>query len=161
MLGILLILFILVPFVELTLLLFLASATDPLFTLALVVVTGVIGSMLAKSQGFATYRKIQAEFSSGRMPTDSLFDAVLIFVAGVLLITPGILTDMTGFSLLIPFLRTPIKAWLIAWGKKHFHVTTNATVDGFATSASSASQTPQPGSSEILESYVVESRKED
>ncbi|MCC9607392.1 FxsA family protein [Blastopirellula sp. JC732] len=158
MLGILLILFILLPLVELTLLLFLASATDPLFTLGLVLVTGVIGSMLARNQGFATYRRIQSEFSSGRVPTDSLFDAVLIFVAGVLLITPGILTDMTGFALLVPFLRTPIKAWLIAWAKKNFHVATATTVDGFTTTASTS---PHAGSSEILDSYVVESRKED
>ncbi|MFI4876496.1 MAG: FxsA family protein, partial [Blastopirellula sp. JB062] len=132
MLGILLLFFILVPTVELTLLLFLASATDPLFTLALVVVTGFIGSMLARNQGFATYRRIQSEFGQGRLPTDSLFDAVLISFAGVLLITPGILTDLTGFALLIPFLRTPIKAGLIAWGKKHFQISTSATVDGFA-----------------------------
>lgn len=158
MLGILLLLFILVPLVELTLLLFLASATDPLFALALVLVTGVIGSMLARNQGFATYRRIQSEFANGRMPTDSLFDAILIFVAGVLLITPGILTDLTGFALLIPPLRKPIKAWLIAFGKKNFRVTTSATVDGFTTTRTT---TPSGGTSEILDSYVVESRKED
>ncbi|EAQ82720.1 FxsA family protein [Blastopirellula marina] len=157
MLGILLLLFILIPTTELALLLFLAGATDPLFTLALVVVTGVIGSMLARNQGFATYRRIQSEFAQGRMPTDSLFDAILISLAGVLLITPGILTDLTGFALLIPFLRKPIKAWLIEWGKKHFHLTTSATVDGFTTDSPPS---PAPDT-EILDSYVVEARKED
>lgn len=157
MLGILLLLFILIPTVELALLLFLAKVTDPLFTLALVVVTGVIGSMLARSQGFATYRRIQSEFSQGRMPTSSLFDAILISLAGVLLITPGILTDLTGFALLVPYLRKPIKAWLIEWGKKHFQLRTTSTVDGFTTTSTD----PPPPVSEIIDSYVVESHKDE
>ena len=79
MLFYLLLLFIVVPFVELALLLKLAEITSWLHTLLLVIVTGVLGTWLARSQGVRTYRKIQQSLSAGQMPTDSLLDAAMIF----------------------------------------------------------------------------------
>ena len=77
-------------------------------TLWLILMTGVIGGTLAHRQGFATIQKIQHEFSQGRMPAGALFEGLLILVAELVLITPGIVTDMLGFSLLIPPLRRVI-----------------------------------------------------
>lgn len=143
----LLLLFILVPFVELALLLYLATVIDWPATLAIVVITGIVGTLLARAQGFATYQRIQKELAQGSMPTDSVFDAVLIFVAGAFLMTPGILTDSLGFALLIPFLRTRIKAGLMVWVKKNFQVTTNMG-DGF--------QQTTYANDEVIDSHVIE-----
>ena len=98
-------LFILVPLVELALLLYLADASSWQFTLLLVIATGVIGTLLAREQGWRTWTRIRDELAAGRMPADSLLDGVLIFIAGALLLTPGVLTDLLGISLLVPWCR--------------------------------------------------------
>ena len=144
----LLLLFIVVPFVELALLLKLATITSPLHTLLLVIVTGIVGTWLARSQGLRTYRKIQQSLTAGQMPTDSLIDAAMIFVAGALLLTPGILTDLFGFSLLFPMTRQLYRRWLVKRFKARFTVQTT-----FRTSESRQE-------SEIIDSYVVEHRPE-
>ncbi|MBC8352581.1 MAG: FxsA family protein [Planctomycetes bacterium] len=144
----LLLLFIVVPFVELALLLKLAEITGVLHTLLLVVVTGVIGTWLTRSQGLQTYRKIQESLSAGQLPTDSLIDASMIFVAGALLLTPGILTDLFGFSLLLPFTRPFYRRWLISRFKGSFKMQT--TFGG--------GESPQK--SEVIDSYVVEHHPE-
>jgi UPF0716 protein FxsA len=144
----LLLLFIVVPFVELALLLKLADMTSWQHTLLLVIVTGVIGTWLARSQGLRTYRKIQQSLAAGQMPTDSLIDAAMILVAGALLLTPGILTDLFGFSLLFPLTRHLYRRWLVKRFKTRFSVQT----------------TFRPGDpqqeSEVIDSYVVEHRPE-
>ena len=123
MLAWLFLLFVVVPLVELALLLKLADwSGDWRVTLLVVVATGLLGTLLARSQGFRTYRRIQGELSAGRMPTDSLLDAVMIFVAGALLVTPGILTDLFGMSLLIPSCRRLYRRQMASWIKSHFTV---------------------------------------
>jgi len=144
----LLLLFIVVPFVELALLLKLAELTSWRDTLLLVIVTGLVGTWLARSQGIRTYRKIQQSLAAGQMPTDSLLDAAMIFVAGALLLTPGILTDLLGFSLLFPPTRLLYRRGLINRFKTRF--TMQST---FRTGASQQE-------SEIIDSYVVEHRPE-
>ena len=148
MLFYLLLLFIVVPFVELALLLKLAEITSWWHTLLLVIVTGVVGTWLARSQGLRTYRKIQQSLAAGQMPTDSLIDAAMILVAGALLLTPGILTDLFGFSLLFPPTRLLYRRWLVKRFKARFTMQTT-----FNTSE-------PPHESEIIDSYVVEHRPE-
>ena len=118
----LLLLFIVVPFVELTLLLVLAEYTGWLFALALILVTGTIGSFLAHRQGWKAWRNIASELSAGKMPGQALLDGVMILFAGALLLTPGILTDFFGFSLLIP----PCRQWygkvLKSYFRDRFHI---------------------------------------
>lgn len=145
----LLLLFIVVPFTELALLLKLAEVTGVLHTLLLVIVTGLIGTWLTRSQGLQTYRKLQEALSAGKMPTDPLIDGVLILIAGALLLTPGILTDLFGFSLLIPFTRPFYRRWLIRNVKGRF--TLKATFRGSVTGRSTDQQ-----QSEVVDSYVVE-----
>lgn len=96
-----------VPFVELAILLRLAQAITWRSTLLIVIVTGVVGAWLARREGLRTLRNIQADMAAGRPPTQSLVEGVMILVAGVVLVTPGILTDMVGFALLVP----PIRRW--------------------------------------------------
>jgi UPF0716 protein FxsA len=103
--GRLVLLFVLVPLVELVLLLQLAEAITWWRTLAIVLATGVVGAWLARHEGFRVVRRIQEELAAGRMPAGAMVEGVLVLVSGALLITPGILTDLCGFLLLVPPLR--------------------------------------------------------
>ncbi|MHB8898451.1 MAG: FxsA family protein [Thermoguttaceae bacterium] len=114
MLGRLLLLFIVFPMVELALLVTLAQHTSLLFTIGMIIVTGMAGAWLARTQGLQCFRRIQAELSRGQMPADALVDGLMILVAGALLIAPGILTDLIGISMLLPPVRAVLKRWLIA-----------------------------------------------
>jgi UPF0716 protein FxsA len=108
----LLVLFTVVPLVELALLLVLADRTSWQFTLGLILLTGVVGAALARYQGLRCWQKIQQKLSAGELPSDPLVDGLMILVAGALLITPGVLTDLLGFALLLPVFRRVIKRWL-------------------------------------------------
>lgn len=103
--GRLLILFILVPAVELALLIELGRVIGTPGTLGIIVLTGAVGASLARRQGLRVLRDLQAESAAGRLPADSLMDGAIILLAGALLITPGILTDAFGFLCLIPTTR--------------------------------------------------------
>jgi len=74
-------------------------------TIGLVVVTGFVGATLARSEGLRTLWTIQKEMGQGRLPSEALFDGLAILLGGVLLLTPGILTDLVGFSFLVPGTR--------------------------------------------------------
>ena len=102
MLGYLILLFILLPMAELYLLLMMAGRVGGLWTFALVIFTGMLGAWLCRLQGFRTLARINQEMSDGQMPTDSLVDGGMILVSAALLVTPGIMTDLFGFSLLFP-----------------------------------------------------------
>lgn len=112
MLGYLILLFIAVPIVELGLLIKVGQYIGVGYTLAIVIVTGVTGAYLAKLQGLLTLRRIQEDINQGRMPADRLFDGLLILCSGLLLLTPGFITDIIGFMGLIPFTRNLFKRWL-------------------------------------------------
>ena len=115
---------IVVPLVELTLLMVLADWTNWQTALALVLVTGVAGGLLIRHQGWRTLSRIQSELAAGQMPADALLDGVLILAAGVLLLTPGILTDLIGLFLLIPASRQLVKAYLGRRFRARFRSTT-------------------------------------
>lgn len=105
-------LFILVPAIELGLLIEIGSAIGALPTIGLIALTGVVGAALAKRQGLQTLRAIQLATSRGEMPVDRLIDGALILLAGALLVTPGVLTDLVGFAALVPGTRQLIRARL-------------------------------------------------
>ncbi len=106
MLGRLLLVFILVPLLDLVLLLRIGQMLTFWPTLGLVIVTGIVGATLAKRQGLRTLARIQSELESGRLPTGELAEGVLILLAGAVLVTPGFMTDLFGLALLIrPFRR--------------------------------------------------------
>ncbi|MFQ5591497.1 MAG: FxsA family protein [Phycisphaerae bacterium] len=106
----LLLLMIVVPLVELVILLRLAERFHWGPTIALVFVTGVVGASLARREGVKAFSRLQAELAAGRVPANAIVNAALILVAGLLLITPGILTDIGGFALLIAPVRTRVGA---------------------------------------------------
>lgn len=102
MLTRLLLLFIIVPAVELLLLIQMGRWIGTLPTVGLIVVTGIVGAYLARQQGLMVLRRIQREMQNGQMPGEALLDGAMVLVAGAVLMTPGILTDALGFLLLIP-----------------------------------------------------------
>jgi UPF0716 protein FxsA len=98
-------LFTLVPFAELVLLIWIGEHTSWLVTLAMIILPGMLGAALARHQGLRCWRAVQEQIARGELPTASLLDGVMILVAAVLLITPGLLTDLTGLMLLVPPVR--------------------------------------------------------
>ena len=112
MLGRLILLFTIVPLVELYLLIKVGSYLGALNTVFLVVSTGILGALLARMEGLRILQQIMRTFAQGAMPTEELMDGVLIFVAGALLVTPGILTDLVGLFFLIPQTRAIFKRWV-------------------------------------------------
>lgn len=97
-----------VPLVELVLLLWVAKRISWGPTILLVIGTGALGAVLARHQGIRTIARIRAEVASGKTPTGSMLDGMMILIAGIVLMTPGILTDALGFLLLVP----PFRKWV-------------------------------------------------
>jgi len=98
--------------VELALLLWVGSLVGALPTLALILGTALLGSVLARRQGLSAYRKLQTDLAGGRMPQDALFDGIAVLVAALLLVSPGIIGDFFGVILMIPACRAPLKGYL-------------------------------------------------
>lgn len=104
--------FTLIPLAELYLLIKIGSIIGAGTTIAVVLLTGFVGAYLARMQGMHTMNKVRMNMAQGIAPAGELVDALLILVAGVLLLTPGFLTDAAGLLLLIPPVRACIKTWL-------------------------------------------------
>lgn len=100
------------PVAEIALLIGIGRHLGVAATVALLLVSGLLGAFLARRQGLAVVRKVQSELAAGRVPAAQLVDGALILLAGVLLIIPGVLTDALGFFCLLPAGRTLLKAWL-------------------------------------------------
>ena len=81
-------------------------------TILLILITGILGALLARLEGLRTLRQITLSLNQGIVPAEELVDSVLIFVAGIVLVTPGVLTDVMGLLLLLPYTRTIFKRWL-------------------------------------------------
>ncbi len=115
---IVLLLFLLVPLVEIYFLIVVGGMIGALPTVALVVLTAVIGAALARQQGLATLQRLQATLARGEAPAIEMLEGVLLLVGALLLLTPGFFTDMLGFACLIPVTRRA----LVWWGMKRFSV---------------------------------------
>ena len=151
------ILFIGIPIIEIYLLAWVGAEIGFLNTLALVIITGVVGASLAKSQGLEVLRQMQVSMGQGSLPTGALADGALILIAGALLITPGVLTDVIGFLLLVPVTRWAARKFVIRWAKKkmaqgHVHVWGGAPGRG----AAWTSQQGSPGHVENPSDVVIE-----
>lgn len=112
MFGNLIILFTVVPAIELYLLLTIGSKIGAGNTILIIIFTGVVGAYLARMQGFLVLQKIQNSMGKGNMPSKELIDGFLILIGGILLLTPGFLTDAAGFLLMIPVTRMIIKIFV-------------------------------------------------
>jgi len=113
----LLILFIIIPVTELYILIEVGKKIGSLTTIGVIILTGIIGAYLVKGQGFMILRKIQNDLNEGIMPGDSLIQGAIILAGGILLLTPGFVTDIVGFIFLIPVSRNIVKKYLLKWLK--------------------------------------------
>jgi len=104
-----LLLFILVPTVELILLIQIGGMIGTLATVCVIVLTGALGATLARWQGLGVLRQMQIDLAEGRLPAGALIDGAIILFAAALLLTPGFLTDTIGFLSLVPGFRSVLK----------------------------------------------------
>lgn len=104
-LRLLFILFLLVPLLEIYLLITVGGVIGPWSTVALVVLTAVVGAFMLRQQGFATLQRVQAELAQGQVPAVAMLEGVVLLFSGALLLTPGFFTDGIGFLCLVPALR--------------------------------------------------------
>lgn len=111
--NIFLLLFIVIPALEIVVLVLSGKMIGVWPTFSLIVATGIIGAFLAKRQGLYTLERAKHELMNGRIPSDALLDGVCILVGGTLLLIPGFITDIAGFILLFPFAREKMKPWLV------------------------------------------------
>jgi len=111
-LGKLLLLFILVPLAELYLFLTLGEELGVKNTIAIIIITAILGAALTKSQGRRALQKFQQATAEGRMPAKEALEGLMILLAGAVLITPGFLTDTVGFLLLVQPVRTSVAGFL-------------------------------------------------
>ncbi|RBI61462.1 membrane protein FxsA [halophilic archaeon] len=113
----LLALLLLVPLVDGLLLVFVAGMVGWEVTVALVVLTALVGTLLVRAEGRHTIRELQAELAQGEIPTDRIIDGGFLLVAGAFLLTPGLVTDALGFLFTLPptryVFRVAAKKWII------------------------------------------------
>lgn len=122
--------FILIPLADLVLLWILFYHLPWYYSIALIVGSGFLGAYLAKMQGRKVLMDIRKDLQDNLVPASTLIHGAIIMFAGGLLITPGLITDLMGFSLLFPFTREFIRKRLVQYLRGKFHVQTA----GFQTS---------------------------
>ena len=113
---VLLLLFIIIPLVEMVLLFEVASVVGGLTTVCLVVLTAIIGIQVLKRQGLSTLLRAQKRLLSGELPAQEIVEGMLLAAAGALLLTPGFITDTMGFIFLTGPLRRPVARRIILSG---------------------------------------------
>lgn len=111
--GILFLLFLIIPLVEIYFLIQVGSAIGALPTVFLVVFTAVLGALLLRYQGFITLRNFQASMGRGKLPALEILEGMVLLVSGALLLTPGFFTDAIGFACLIAPLRRAVIQWFL------------------------------------------------
>jgi len=115
----LLVIFIVVPVVELSLLIKVGSIIGTLNTIIIVLLTAAIGAYLVKLEGLGVMYRIQKNMMEGIFPAEELIDGMMILIAGVLLLTPGFITDTIGFLMVFPGSRNIIKRIARRYFDKH------------------------------------------
>jgi UPF0716 protein FxsA len=148
MFRVLFLLFIIIPIIEISVLMQVGELLGIWPTIGIVILSAWIGAKYVRQQGLATLQSVQAKMAQGEMPSSEIVTGLMLLVAGVLLVTPGFVTDIFGLSLLVPSVRTVIATYV----QKHINV--NAHVAGNHAGASSHtgntyenegfSQTPNP-----------------
>ncbi|MFO7818497.1 MAG: FxsA family protein [Thermodesulfobacteriota bacterium] len=112
MFGKLLLLFLLVPLVELYVLIKVGSIIGAGYTVVLVILTAVAGAYLARTEGSQAMYRVRANMDQGIMPENDILDALLILVAGIVLLTPGFVTDFMGLLILFKPSRGVIRQYV-------------------------------------------------
>ena len=104
--------FVVVPLLELALLIRVGQMVGFWPTIGLVIFTGIAGAWLARLEGLRTLFKLRNDLAHGKLPGQAIMDGMAVLLGGALLLTPGIVTDILGFSLLLPQTRRSIQRWV-------------------------------------------------
>ena len=149
----LLLLFIIVPVIELALFMLLGTKLGLSYTLIIIVITAVIGAALTKSQGAKALSNFQNAVAMGKMPHKEMVDGLLILIAGAVLLTPGFLTDTVGFLLLLPPARAVIRAVLTEKLSKKVQVSVggNPLDPNFEAPANDEAAKAKPASGKVID----------
>ena len=105
MFRVLFLFFVIVPIIEITVLMHVGEWLGAWPTIAIVILTAWLGAKYVRQQGLVTLQSVQSKMAQGEMPSGEIITGVMLLVAGVLLVTPGFVTDFFGLSLLIPAVR--------------------------------------------------------
>jgi UPF0716 protein FxsA len=151
MLKLLLLIFVVLPIVELTLLFKLGNAIGWIWTLALVFGAGIAGAAVARFEGLRAAVRMRQQMAQGVLPAADVFDGLLIAAAGLLLILPGIMSDVLGLVLLLPPTRKLVRRWLMHVVRTRFRVT---VIHG----GTPGGDEPRPLRDEIIDARVIETR---
>jgi len=119
MFRLLFVLFIIIPIIEIFVLMQVGAVLGVWPTIAIVIFTAWLGAKYVRQQGLATLNSVQKKMAQGQMPSDEIVTGLMLLVAGVLLVTPGFVTDFLGLSLLLPAVRHAIV------GSVKAHISTN------------------------------------
>ncbi|MBT8120142.1 MAG: FxsA family protein [Gammaproteobacteria bacterium] len=122
-------LFIAIPLIELYFIIVVGEAIGAFWTVMLVILTAVVGVSLLRIQGMSTLMRAQRNMAQGQIPAMEMMEGIALAVAGVLLITPGFITDSIGMLCLIPASRQAIIRYIMA--RASVHGSFNATMGGF------------------------------
>ncbi len=123
MFRVLFVLFIIIPIIEITVIVQVGALLGAWPTVALVILSAWLGAKYVRQQGLATLQSVQTKMAQGQMPSSDIVTGLMLLVAGVLLVTPGFVTDILGLSLLIPNVRQAIAQL----AKKHIKLNQFAT----------------------------------
>ena len=151
--GRLLLLFTVVPILELSLLVWLGQQIGFWPTVAMIAGTAVLGSFLAHREGLGVLARFRARVASGAMPGSELTDGIIILIAGALLLTPGVLTDIIGFLGLLP----PTRAFIKRLVTKRF----KEGMLGGSVQVATWPPAPPPAQSEVIDVEYEEIRRND
>jgi UPF0716 protein FxsA len=112
-LQVILLLFILIPIIEIAVFIQVGDILGLATTIAVVIITAVLGVNLLKKQGLKAWSEIQLKMAQGQVPALEMASAAQLLFAGGLLLTPGFVTDAVGFSLMVPAVRTLVAQFLM------------------------------------------------
>jgi UPF0716 protein FxsA len=151
-------LFIVLPLVEILILVKIGMVTSFWVPIAIVIVTGVVGTALARREGWKVLDRMREDVRIGQMPADSLIDAFLVLLAGILFVLPGVLTDIVGIALLFPPSRSLVKRGVAAWFKRNVELHVGRVRGG---SWPNAGGPASPDHDKIIDARVISSRVEE
>ena len=133
----LLIIFIILPIIEISIFIQVGGFVGTFNTVLIIFLTAAVGVYFVRQQGFRTFQKITVELQNQQIPVQGMFDGLVILIAGILLVTPGFLTDIIGFLGLVPqtrvFLLTVVKNFFFqrySNAQKQYKKDINETIDG-------------------------------
>lgn len=104
--------FIIIPVIEIAVFIHLGGEIGLWNTILLIILTAIMGTWLLRAQGLATLQRAQASLERQVFPVAEVFDGLCLVIAGVLLLTPGFVTDAVGFLLFLPFIRAMLRIWI-------------------------------------------------